>query len=483
MGGTLLGKAMGFLREVEMARVFGASFVADSLRGAISAAWLPIAPLQGDTVPAVLIPLHRKWHAEGTAREKAAALTVVMVAIAILLAGLVWLFAGTWTRLILGGFGPQAEHLATEFVAVLALGMPGSVLFNCMVGIEVSLGYSRAASLRAPVQNVGLLVGIFLAVITGDPLTIAWCMVIAFTGIAAGSGFLLWRDGQLALASPFFPCLRSAVKEFWTRFCPMMVQPLAEQGNTWLERLLGSASVVGTLASVDYARTLSETAAYALSQPLGLVVLAREVGDQHAVRQQVTNISRPLLLILLPASVLLGLFAPDLVRVIFSRGAFQADAVFLTVRALDGIAIGLWAATVGAVLLRMLNSAARNATAAKVVGFSCLVNVAVNIFLVPRLGSLGIGLGEACRGIALLGGSALALGCGALVTREVLRAVPIAVAAGLLGFGARLVLSGSLARLGLAAAIYAILVGGGLLARAQSRHLAMRFFTGLARRA
>ncbi len=35
------------------------------------------------------------------------------------------------------------------------------------------------------------------------------------------------------------------------------MQPVAEYGQVWLERLLASALAVGTLASLDYARTLS----------------------------------------------------------------------------------------------------------------------------------------------------------------------------------------------------------------------------------
>ena len=47
MIGALLGKALGFVREIQLAKHLGANLVADSLRGAMVAVLMPIAPLQG----------------------------------------------------------------------------------------------------------------------------------------------------------------------------------------------------------------------------------------------------------------------------------------------------------------------------------------------------------------------------------------------------------------------------------------------------
>lgn len=56
MGGALAEKLLGFAREIVMARMLGAGIVADAFRGAVTAVLQPIAPLQGDIVPAVPVP-------------------------------------------------------------------------------------------------------------------------------------------------------------------------------------------------------------------------------------------------------------------------------------------------------------------------------------------------------------------------------------------------------------------------------------------
>ena len=57
ISGALASKLLGFGREIAMAHVLGATLVADGFRGAITAVFLPIAFLQNETVPAVMIPI------------------------------------------------------------------------------------------------------------------------------------------------------------------------------------------------------------------------------------------------------------------------------------------------------------------------------------------------------------------------------------------------------------------------------------------
>ena len=103
MAGALAGKILGFVREIAFARLLGASMVADGFRSALTGTLLPIAPLQGDAVPAVLIPLHKRWSAEGRAQEWFTSLTVALVLFSLVIAIVVRLAADSWMRLIAGG--------------------------------------------------------------------------------------------------------------------------------------------------------------------------------------------------------------------------------------------------------------------------------------------------------------------------------------------------------------------------------------------
>jgi putative peptidoglycan lipid II flippase len=62
--------------------------------------------------------------------------------------------------------------------------------------------------------------------------------------------------------------------EFARRLRPLIALPIAEQANIWIERTLASRLVTGSVASLDYARTLTESALLLISQPVGYAVLS-----------------------------------------------------------------------------------------------------------------------------------------------------------------------------------------------------------------
>jgi putative peptidoglycan lipid II flippase len=102
-------------------------------------------------------------------------------------------------------------------------------------------------------------------------------------------------------------------------------------------------------------------------------------------------------------------FAEEIVSVVFKRGAFGETGLFLTSQALKGISVGLWASTLGWILLRMLNSANRNMRVALILMVSYAAGTAFNVLIsgtAPPDGSdiVLIGLGETTRALVMLTG-------------------------------------------------------------------------------
>jgi putative peptidoglycan lipid II flippase len=149
-----------------------------------------------------------------------------------------------------------------------------------------------------------------------------------------------------------------------------------------------------------------------ISQPVGMAVLSNHAPKN--VQAQIELLLRPLLALTLPASAFLLVFSTDMVRLIYFRGAFGDEALLLTSHALRGIAFGVWAATLGWILIRLLNGAGRNGLAAFIIVSAYAVNMAFNgmacaIHPSAASGMLLLGLGEAGRSVVLLVGVVLAL--------------------------------------------------------------------------
>jgi putative peptidoglycan lipid II flippase len=437
VGGALLSKTLGFARELLMAQIIGASLIADSFRGAIAAVLLPLVFLQNESVPAILIPMQRDALKAGDAPQRLGALVIAVTLVAIVLMLAVEALGAWWVDAVVGGFVPEGRAMTLEFVRVMALSMPASVMLNCLAAGEIALGRSRLTNIRASLLNLCIIFGLGMLALTGRVDLLAWAFTISFNVLAGWGLWSLWREGNLSFAGVTPAMVVATSMVFLRCLRPLVALPFAEQAHIWVERLMASRLATGAVASLDYARTLSESALLLISQPVGLGVLASHPPSDESAR--IEAIARPILAVALPASVFALVFAPDIVRLVFYRGAFTETGVLFTTQALRGIAVGLWASTLGWILLRILNSAGRNVSAAMILVAAYAMNIAVNLLtsanqVTAESGVLIIGLGDAARSIVLLAGTMLALGCRRRLSLLVLTAAGPAALMGLLGW-------------------------------------------------
>jgi putative peptidoglycan lipid II flippase len=431
ISGALASKMLGFAREVLMAHVLGASLVADGFRAAMAAVLIPLAFLQNESVPAIMIPMHREALQRGDAPRSLGALTIVIALISTLVMIVIQLLGELWVDAIVGGFSAEGRELTLRFVYMMSFGMPASAILNVLAAGEIALGRTRLTNIRASLLNVAVLAGIALLVLTDDAYILACSFTVAFNALAAWGLLALWRESVLSFSGLTFRSVFAKGVEFFRRLRVLLALPLAEQGNVWIERFVASRLTTGAVASLDYARSLTESALLLISQPLGMAVLSHHAPKDP--RAQADALLRPLLALTLPASAFLLVFAADIVRLIYFRGAFGDEALLLTSHALRGIAFGVWAATLGWILVRLLNGAGRNGTAALIIVSGYVANMGFNA-LIPTLSSSPasgmqlLGVGEAIRSAVLLLGVIFALG----EARKVLALIGLALIPALL---------------------------------------------------
>ena len=438
VGGAVLGKVFGVVRELLIARTLGATLIADSFRGAIAAVQLPILPMQMETVPAVLVPLHRDWQIRKCAGERHTGLCVALTLATIQVTILVEVFCGWWVSLVVGGMSQEGQQLTVDFVRIMALAMPASVLINCLAAGEIATGQSRIFALTGAFLNLALIIGISLYAMTGNARCMPIAFAIYFQAIAVWCIWQQWKEGRLELSGTRPAVVWAASLEFLHCMRPFVGLPALQLAQMWIERRLASQSVVGTLASLDYARALTDSALYLIGQPLGLAVLAKQKSAD--LRAPMLTISRPVLAVTIPLSLYLSIFSPDIVRFVFQRGAFDENAALLTGNIVRGITMGLWASTLGLILLRLLNGAGKSWQAALALACSFAANGLVNListFLAPNPQNVALmlGVGEAVRGMTLLAGVCLILGCCHQLFVMLAKSIPAALLFVLAAFG------------------------------------------------
>ncbi|MDO1585253.1 lipid II flippase MurJ [Rhizobium oryzicola] len=395
-----------------MAHTLGAAALADSFRSSITIILVPLAFLQNESVPAILIPRMQEAIRSGTTASRLAAMTIALSCMGFLLMLITMIGATLIVDAMLVGTSITERQTTINFVHIMAFSMPASVALNCLAAGEIALGKTRVTNVRASILNVGIILGLCMLLLTDQAHILAIAFTLAFNMTALWAVWSLWRENYFSLEKLTLAAVWEEAQLFLSRLVPFLPLPFTEQASIWAERLLASKLATGAIASMDYARTLTDSAYLLLSQPIGLSVLSH--GSTENMEQQAKALTRFVVILMMPASAFMFVFAPDIIRIVFQRGAFDEHGVNLSSAALSGISLGLWASTLGWILLRLLNRAGRSRVAAAILVGSYAANFAFNLAMshLPEAaahGTLLLGLGETTRSLVLCSGVILAL--------------------------------------------------------------------------
>lgn len=419
--GGIAGKALGVVRELVQAALFGTGAAVDAFRASMTGVFISSHLFTTDSLNAGFIPLYARYQRD--TQDKAHALfwllTAILGGLSTLIAAALFIGARPWVRLLVPGFGPEAFEMAVTFTRVMAIGVPFYVQSTLFSYLEMGNARYTLASIRATVQNVGVLGGIVAAFFLRSPVLMAW----GFTGAYVLFFFIGWtavvRQGHLRRPPRWVrPETGLILREFWRVVQPVLLLSVIVQLNFFFERIVASMIGSGVVASLEYARAISETGMVLIAWPVGLAGLAElsRVSKEEALAR-LKELLPVLLLILVPASLFMALYSGEIIRVLYARGRFDAESVRLTQAIFVGLAAGFWAQVIAYVLFRALNALLRNRELAVFTALGFTLNIALNFLAYRRLGALALGFSASAGGLLMLLLSAWALGLGPMLLR------------------------------------------------------------------
>ncbi|WP_432561943.1 lipid II flippase MurJ [Kineococcus sp. SYSU DK003] len=432
--GGLLGKLLGLLREVLLAAAYGTGAPATATRVAQTATLVPVDLFTADVLTAGFLPMHRELLR--TDPRRAAVLfqslrrTLWVLGLALTAVSLV--LAGPVVGVLAPGLDPSTATTAAQFLQVMALGVPSYLQYALLSYLEMSHGGFRLSSVRATVQNTGLIASLGLAWALQTPVLVATGFAAAYLGLHAWGHRTVRRRGILPAARFHVePGVGRALRRaLWVRLRPLLLLPVVLQASVVVERVVASLLGDQVVAAVDYARFVATTGVNLLAVPLGLAGLAVLSGlDTAAARERLGALLPGLLLVVAPLSVVLTVGAAPVVSVLYARGAFDAGAVTTSAAVLAGFGVGFWAQSVAYVLVKALNAANRNRMAALALVGGLAVTLVLNVALHRVLGPVTLGLAGSAGAVVTTIVAARALGVGGTLARWVAGCLPVAGAA------------------------------------------------------
>ncbi|GAP77573.1 MULTISPECIES: murein biosynthesis integral membrane protein MurJ [Brachybacterium] len=394
-GLTFVSLVLGFVRDVVIGAVFGAGAGLDAYFAAQGLMNIVVAFVAGAMARAVLPVTSRESAEESECRGHRGFDTAFSVTLLVLGIGgvLMAIFAGPVTTVIAPGFdGPQAE-LTADLARILLVATVLIAGTNLLAALAQSHGRFGWSALEGVPFNI---VMIAAAGLFGPHYGIS----------AVAIGFVIGSAGRLLIQLPPLRAARVRIRprvslsdpgfrEIARLMPPMLIGSGIGSVNTMVDRAVGSTLEPGAITALSYAWrlvNLPETLVVAsLLVPL-YPALSAAASDRAEIRRLVGRGLSIIVTLLVPLCLALAVAAGPIVDVIFGHGAFDAEAVELTSRAVVWYVPALLALGCRQLIVRASYAVGDSRTPVTIALLAMGLNAVGNVVLAPALGVAGIAL-------------------------------------------------------------------------------------------
>ncbi|MBX3096507.1 MAG: hypothetical protein KF812_06555 [Fimbriimonadaceae bacterium] len=396
-GGILLGRLLGYVRELEIGRTFGVSQTTDVIQASLVVPDLMFNLLVGGAVGAALVPEFTRRNAGEQWSLHQAALRLlagVLLGIAVAFA----VFPNVILSVIANGFSEEKQAIARPIVQLIVFVVPLTAANAITRALLNAHERFSTASLTTVVYNLALVAGVVL-IANGAPYeTIA---IAAVAGAAAAWSVPLMevRAASLMRAGPHQPIERG-VKIRYSQALAVGVlvfflPQIAKSAASW--------SGTGAYSIMHYATKLIELPLGTVLTVLGVVLfprLARAFGTEGQSEQGSTlarSALRITLVLALAVAIPLAAAAPDFAAVLFGYGKMTPQDVYEIGRVTQGLAVGLVAQACLALLTSVANARRdmRTPLLSGVVGITVGVIVTATLYAGGALAAIASGYSAA----------------------------------------------------------------------------------------
>ncbi len=412
-GATLLSRILGFVRDMIIARTFGAGTATDAFFAAFRLPNMLRELLGEGALSAAFIPVFTEAFTK-RGRESAWRLAwtiLTLLALLLVLVSLAGILLAPWLiRLIAPGF--QAIPSKLDLAIYLTRLMFPYILFigvaALFMGILNSQGHFATPALSPGMLNIAMIgCAIFLTPYVDPPI-----IALSIGVLIGGVGQLLiqipvvWRRGMGAHRG--FDLSDPAVGRITRLMAPGVAGLAITQVNVFVGTLLASLMGEGGISVLYYAFRL-------IQFPIGVFGVAIATAAFPAMARQAANRSlgevgatvayaiRLVLFVTLPAMVGLMVFRIPIVQLLFERGAFDRTVTLATAEVVLFYAFGLGAYVSNRILVPAFYSLQDTATPVKIGMVTVMVNIAFSLVLMRPLGLAGLALATALSSFVNLG--------------------------------------------------------------------------------
>ena len=407
----LVSSLLNLFREQLLSAFYGTdSLEADAISMVVPLPELIFILISGGALGSAFIPVFTRYFTDhdepdlpGASRMFSAIVTLVFVAGA-LACGLAFAFA----RPILSWQYAQRLSERPELIELLVpmfrIMLAAQVIFGVSGVVMVTL-YARQLFLRPALAVVVYALGQILGVVLlrPNPLGLAWGMVAGAFGHMLIQLPLLRREG--IVFRPNLSLKDAAVRRVLWLMAPRTLGLAFSYLNPVLIPIIAQTMVGGSITALRFANRIMLTPQAFIGRALGTAsfptfadLAAR--GEYVGMRRIINDMLRLIVFIGLPLTLIMMVLAHPLIRIVFERGEFDAEATILTASALVFYALAFVALSLIEILARAFYALEDTMTPVIVGALQLALMFGLSFWLgrtvfpsMGRLGVAGIGLG------------------------------------------------------------------------------------------
>lgn len=397
---TLISRLLGFVRDVSVAWILGAGWMADVFfvafklpnlfrrlfaEGAFNLAFVPIFAGKLETESSDDTRLF-------AAQAQSGLLVVLLVFTVVVELLMPWVVSA-----IAPGFVDEPEKftLAVELVRITFPYLIFISLVSLLAGILNSLGKFWAAAATPILLNITLIAAVFgLSPLMASPAyALSWGVSMAGAVQLAWMVWHTWRAGWMPRLVR--PRLTADVKRLLKRIAPVAVGAGIYQISLLIDTIIASLLVSGSISYLFYADRVVQLPLGVVGVAVGtalLPLLSRQIkaGDSKSAIDSQNRAVEFALLLTLPAAVALFVLPETITSVLFQRGEFSSIDTAKTALALKVFACGLPAYVLVKAFTPGYYAREDMSTPIKIGALCVAVNIAVALALMGPLVHVGL---------------------------------------------------------------------------------------------
>ncbi|WP_042271305.1 murein biosynthesis integral membrane protein MurJ [[Clostridium] dakarense] len=400
---TMLSKVLGFFREVVLASFYGTGQYSDVFLLTLNIPGLIIAVV-GSAIATIYVPIYfdtKEKHGEEGALKFTNNMINITAVLSIVIAILGLLFTEEFIKVLAGGFEGEKFILAVKFTKIMIIGV-------------IFLSISKILSSYLQVNESFTIPGLI-----GIPYNIFIIAAIAISTktspIVMAIGALLGMASQMLFQLPFaikkgyryksyLNIKDENIKSMIVLMLPILIGVAIGQLNTTVDRALATTLGNGPLSALNYANKLNEFVMALFVTSIVTVIypkLAQMTSSDNKddFISTIVRSSNCIVLLVLPITVGAIVLAEPIVRILFQRGAFDADSTQMTYTALRLYSLGLVAMGVRDILTRVFYSLSDTKTPMINGSLALIINIILNLALIKPLGYRGLAISTSIASI------------------------------------------------------------------------------------